>query len=98
MSERVLTCIYAALDEANKDRDDLPPLEKSLDTEIHGGEGSLDSLQLINFLVAVEENVERDFGAQVTLTDERVLARESSPLESVRLLAGYLEELLSERP
>lgn len=97
MNERVLECVYAALDEANEDRDERPPLPKSLDTEIHGGKGNLDSLQLINFLVAVEEGVEREFRVQVPLTDDRVLVREPNPIESVRTLVDYIEELLGER-
>lgn len=96
LNDQVLACIYTAVDEANEDREDLPPLARSLDTEIHGSSSSLDSLQLINFLVAIEEGIELDLGCEVMLTDERILSREPSPLGSVRALVGYVEELLGE--
>jgi acyl carrier protein len=97
VSEKVLGCVYAAIDEANEDREGLLPLRKSLDTPIHGEGSELDSLALINFVVAVEEGVERGFGTPVALSDDRALAREPSPFASVRTLVEYIEELLRER-
>ena len=97
VSERVLECVYAAIDEANEDRQDLPPLRRSPETPIHGAGTELDSLDLINFLVALEERIEEGFGAPVSLSDDRALSREPSPFESVRTLAEYVEELLRER-
>ncbi len=47
MRELVMQCVYVAIDEANDDRQDLPPLEKSLDTPLHGTSSGLDSLGLI---------------------------------------------------
>lgn len=98
MDEKVLTCVYAAIDEGNLDRGDRPPLEKSLDTPIHGTDSGFDSLGLINFVVAVEENVERDLGVMIVLSDDRALSQESSPFESVRTLVAYIEALLAESP
>lgn len=93
----ILQCVYEAIDEANEDRLDLPPLEKSPQTRIHGTKGGLDSLGLINFLVAVEEAVERETGVSVALSDDRALSREPSPFESVQTLVDYVEELAGER-
>lgn len=92
----IVECIYAALDEINGQRDG-EPLPKAIDTPIHGSETALDSLDLINFTVAVEENVERDFGVSLVLADDRALAQEPSPFASVGALATYVESLLEER-
>lgn len=97
MNEKVLECVYAAIDEANEDRQDRPPLEKSVETPIHGTASGLDSLGLINFVVAVEEGVERDLGATIMLSDDRTLVQEPSPFESVGTLVDYIEVLLSEQ-
>lgn len=97
MNEKVLGCVYEAVDEANEDRQDRPPLEKSPDTPIHGTESGLDSLGLINFVIAVEETVERDFGAEIVLSDDRALSHEPSPFESIGTLVGYIEVLLDEQ-
>jgi acyl carrier protein len=97
MNEKVLGCVYAAIDEANEDRRDQPPLEKSPETPIHGDASGLDSLGLINFVIAVEEGIEREYGVPIVLSDDRSLSQEPSPFESVATLVAYVDVLLSER-
>jgi acyl carrier protein len=97
MNRRVVDCIYEAIDEANLERDDGSRLEKSLETPIHGTSSALDSLGLINFVVAVEENVEREFGVSIVLADDRALEQDPSPFESVGALSAYTETLIDEQ-
>lgn len=97
MQQQVIECIYAALDEVNRDRGDAPPLEKSPETPIHGTESVLDSLGLVNFVVIVEENVEREFDVPIVIGDDRALSRDPSPFESVGELATYITGLLEEQ-
>lgn len=97
MDDRIVACIYAAVDEANEERDGKPPIAKSPETSIHGDASGLDSLGLINFVVAVEENVEREFGRPILLADDRALTREPSPFDSIAELGAYVEELLQEQ-
>ncbi len=97
MQQKVIECIYAALDEVNQDRGDAPPLEKSPKTPIHGSESALDSLGLVNFVVVVEENVEQAFDVPIVLGDDRALSRDPSPFESVEELADYITTLLEEQ-
>jgi acyl carrier protein len=97
MNEKIIECIYAAIDEANDQRNpDDPVMEKSFETTIHGDSSALDSLGLVNFVVAVEENVEKAFGSSLMLADDRALVEEPSPFQSVGNLAVYVETLLRE--
>lgn len=96
MDRRILDCIYDAVDEANEDSPDQPPLEKARDTQIYGSADGLDSLALINFVVAVEENVERAFDTSIMLGDDRALAADPSPFRTLGTLAEYVELLLTE--
>jgi acyl carrier protein len=96
MNQKVLECVYAAVDEANLDRAGEPPIEKSPETPIFGTADALDSLGLINFIVAAEESVERAFGAQVVLGDDRALSAEPSPFRSIGALVEYVAEVLRE--
>lgn len=96
MRDGILDCIYAAVDEANGERDGKPPIAKTPETSIHGDASGLDSLGLINFVVAVEENVERSFGRPIMLADDRALSRDPSPFDSIAELGAYVEELLEE--
>ncbi|HET9938461.1 MAG TPA: hypothetical protein VFQ28_06700 [Gaiella sp.] len=97
MNEKVLECIYAAVDEANEQRAGEPPIAKEPATPIHGGGSELDSLGLINFVVAVEENVERELGVVVVLGDDRAIDHDPSPFGSIAALAAYVELLLAEQ-
>lgn len=96
MRDEILACIYTALDEANEERGDEPPLPKAPETEIHGASGALDSLALINFIVAVEDGVSRELGVVVVLSDDRALAMDPSPFRTVAALADYTERLARE--
>jgi acyl carrier protein len=97
VKEEIVDCIYAAVDESNLEREGEEPMAKSPDTPIHGSGSTLDSLGLINFVVAVEENVEREFGVSIMLADDRALAQEPSPFDSIGALAAYVELLLQEQ-
>jgi acyl carrier protein len=97
MNQQVVECLYLAIDDINRDRGDKPPLEKSLDTPIYGTASDLDSLGLINFVVAAEEEVERSFDVPIMLGDDRALSAEPSPFQSIGTLAAYVESLLEEQ-
>jgi acyl carrier protein len=98
MNGKILSCVYEALDEGNEERREqgLPPLDKSPATPIHGTESGFDSLSLINFVIAVEEGLERDFGVPIMLSDDRALSQEPSPFETIQTLVAYIEALLND--
>jgi acyl carrier protein len=95
-SERVLQVVYRAIDEINPG---LPPerrLKKSADTALFGHAGALDSLGLVNLIVAVEQAVEDELGASVTLADEKAMSQSASPFRTVGTLAEYVRRQLGE--
>ena len=64
---------------------------------IYGDNSQLDSLELVSLIVAVEQNIEDEFGISITLADERAMSQENSPFRSVRSLADYVETILKEK-
>jgi acyl carrier protein len=92
-----LKLIYSAIDEINEDLEASEQIVKSEDTEIFGGDQSLDSLQLVNLITIVEQNVEEETGDFISLADERAMSMESSPFKTVGTLKQYLDTLLNER-
>jgi len=92
--EQVLQVIYGAVDDANEA---LPPerrLEKSPETILYGVGGKLDSLGLVNLIVATEQRIEEVFGVVVTLADERAISQQHSPFRTIGSLADYAVTLL----
>ncbi len=94
MSENALNIIYAAIDEVNAESDDFARLDKSPDTALFDLEGKVDSLMLVNLVVAVEGQIQEQTGKTVVLIDESTMALEDSPFKSVGTLAAYIEKLL----
>ena len=96
-SDRVVQCVYRVLDEFNAELPSGLKLRKSMDTVLYGPLGQLDSLKLVEIIVAVEQHVEAEFGQTVTLADERAMSQRSSPFATVASLAAYIDELLEDQ-
>lgn len=92
--DRISQCISDTIDEMNETLPDDRKLEKSSEIRLIGKAGGLDSLEFVNFIVLLEQRVAEEFGAAVTLADERALSREKSPFSTIGRLTDYLTELL----
>ena len=86
-----------SIEEFNRQLENEDQLEKSTDTVLFGENGKLDSLGLINLVVAVEQNIEDEFDVTITLADERAMSQETSPFRTVGTLTDYIEMLLGEK-
>jgi len=95
-SERIEAAILEAVDEVNLTLPDSMQLERTADSVIFGRGGKLDSLGLVNFVLAVEEKLAA-LGLNVSLTDERAMSRTRSPFRSVKSLSAFVEEITQER-
>ncbi len=97
MNEQIVECLYAAIADINGQRKKgKPPLAESTETALYGSSSELDSLELVNFIVAAEGKIDKQFDTSIVLADDRALAQEPSPFRSVGALAGYIEVLLRE--
>jgi D-alanine--poly(phosphoribitol) ligase subunit 2 len=94
---KVIEVINKSIDELNNQVDCDLRLEKSINTALMGSGGKLDSLGLINLIIAIEQNIEDEFDTSITLADERAMSQEHSPFKTVGSLADYIEMLLEEK-
>lgn len=92
--ERILGLIYVSIDELNEQLEPEARLERTPEALLYGERGHLDSLRLVELLVAAEQRIEDEFGVLLTLADEHALARTTSPFRSVATLADYVAERL----
>ena len=97
MNDRIKLVIMNSIEEINRQLENEHQLEKSTNTVLFGEGGKLDSLGLINLVVAVEQNIEDEFDVTITLADERAMSQENSPFRTVGSLADYIELLLEEK-
>ena len=66
---RVERLLYEAVDEVNLGLAEHDRLQKSPEVVLAGDAGQLDSLGLINFIVAAEKRLRTEFQADLSLTD-----------------------------
>ena len=88
--EYLLELIYSIIDDHNKLNPDDLKLEKSLDTELLGSNGNLDSLGLVSFLVDVENIIKRNIVTQVSVIDEVLFLDENGPYSNIATLTDYI--------
>ena len=80
---------YGAIDIVNRQLPAAKRLQKAPETIIVGEGGALDSLGVVNFVIAVEEEFADATGAAVQLLDENMLG-DGSPFRTVGSLARYI--------
>jgi hypothetical protein len=91
--EQALALIYESIDRINEQ---LPPasrLARQPSTVIVGHGGSLDSLGIVTFVLALEEKSAGALGRPVQLFDPDSLAEAGSPFQTVDRLASHLMTL-----
>ena len=94
--KKILDIIYDVIDEINLDLDDDKKVKKSLESNLYGGSGTLDSFELVNFVVLMEEKTEDELQKIIILTDEKALSQKTSPFRTVETLAEYILFLLKD--
>jgi|TARA_B100000959_G_C14891543_1_gene586942 acyl carrier protein len=94
--DKILKSIYEAVDEVNEQLPEDQALEKSPDTVLLGESGKLESIDLVNILVATEENIEEAFDTPISITDERAVSEKNSPFKTIDTLCDFISNLLKE--
>jgi D-alanine--poly(phosphoribitol) ligase subunit 2 len=93
-SEKIVHIIFAVIDETNAELSADWQIEKSKDAILFGNGGKLDSLGIVNFIVAVEDRVLEELGILITLADEQAMSQRNSPFRTVSSLSTYIAELM----
>ena len=98
VKEKMEELIFDAIDEINEELLEDEKIEKRKDAELFGEDGVLDSLGLVNLILAIEQRVFDKFGISITMADENAMSQEDSPFKSVESLSNYTIMLIKEDP
>lgn len=90
--DQIIQAVFTAVDTVNRSRPAAQRLARSLDAALTGEGAALDSLGMVNLVVAVEEELEEAFGTPVSIADEPVRARADGRF---RTLGSLVEHLVS---
>ncbi len=87
--ERVTKVVFNVIEEINQELPDNQQLEKSRETVLFGRLSELDSLGLVNLIIATEQAIEEEFGVTITIADERAMSQKNSPFKTLGALIDY---------
>ena len=93
-NEKIEKLIFEVIDEKNEELSSDEKIGKSLDTFLFGEDGALDSIGLVNFIVAVELKVKEVFEASISIADEKAVSQKNSPFRTIGTLVDYVTSLL----
>lgn len=95
--ETVENVVIEAISTINMARESDDQVEATPDAVLFGEGSPLDSLGLVSLLIEVEEML-RDEGVEISLSDERAMSQKRSPFRSVPALVDYVQQLMREEP
>ena len=96
MQKNIIDLIFDTIDDYNKELSDELQLGKSHQTALFGQGSMLDSLGLINLIVAIEQKLEDELDVSITLADEKAMSQKVNPFITVGSLVNYIEMQLEE--
>lgn len=67
--------------------------EISADTRLIGSKGILDSMDLVSFLVELEEVLSEDLNIDVELTSDSAMSARTSPFINISTLTSFIQEI-----
>ena len=95
-NRRIKQIVTNSITEVNLGLSKENQLENSTGTRLFGGNSDLDSLGLVNLIVAIEQHLEEEFNITISLADDKAMSQKHSPFKTVGTLVDYIEMLLDE--
>lgn len=91
---KILKIVYGVVSEINKERTEENQIELLENSVLYGREGKLDSLGLVNLIVAIEQNVVDELRVTISLSDEKALSQKNSPFRTIASLTDYIQKIM----
>lgn len=91
LNEKLLSLIKEFIEE-----NEIEENEIELDTRLIGTSSIFDSMELVSFIVEVEQLLEEEYEIEIELATEKAMSRRTSPFISIRTFSEYIKELVDE--
>jgi hypothetical protein len=82
--------IFTILLEFIKDNDIDFDNELNNETRLIGSAGILDSMDLVSFIIELEESINSTFSIEIELANDSVMSNRTSPFINISTLADYI--------
>ena len=95
-TQQVERLVTSAVEDLSAEYPGETPIRPTPETRLLGPDGIVDSIELVNLIVLVEQKVRDTFQTAVILADERAMSLARSPFRSVRSLVDHVVSRLGE--
>ncbi len=92
------TILYPVVDLMNGVSAETGALVKHPETKLFGADAALDSVALLNFITATEEQITSVTGRKIALVTPRALSARESPFRTLGSLAAYIDQHFDQGP
>jgi acyl carrier protein len=75
----------------------IPETDARQQIRLFGANAKLDSLGLVTLLLDIEQEINDQFDALISLVDERAMSQTKSPFRTIGTLTDYIEKLIEEQ-
>ena len=96
MNDKIFEIVIATINDFNEESDNKIDISNGRESELFGGNSEVDSLELVNLIVEIEENISEKFNKNITITSEKAMSRNTSPFINIGTITDYIEEILNE--
>ncbi len=95
---KVSEVVFSAIDILNEQLDGDERINKTLNEKLFeiGGNGKLDSLKLLNLIVALEETIQEKWQITISLMQEQSEMQTSNPFDTIGSLIHYIDLKIKE--
>lgn len=90
MKEKIINIINDTIKNYNEDLNEGEKIKNDWDTSLYGENSNMDSMDLVSFVVALEQNLEEEFNRSISLADEKAMSQKSSPYKTLNNLLEYI--------
>ncbi len=93
--DTALSAVQAAVREINLSLPEEKQLSEDPQATLFGDGSDLDSMGLVNVVMAAEQHISDETGEDIVLASEAAMSRKRSPYRSIHALAEYAVEITS---
>ena len=89
MDAKIKTLVFESIEEINKDLEINELYKPTLETQFFD---LVDSLGVLNFILDIEQRLEREFGKYIQIANEEVMDAMKTPFKTIKDVIEFIEE------
>jgi len=97
MKNEIKKILFKVVEEINENLDEDQQFELSTETVLLGKDGNIDSITLVNLIVAIEQSIEDELDVEIILIDERALSQKENSFSTIGTLIDYIAQVIREK-